>query len=80
MLMQQLCASFNNRQPAEARLALRIASIPANRSPAKGDFRVAAVIASRLCATAQEGQVLVSEIARSLVEPRGVNQTTCPWP
>ena len=77
ILMQQLCASFNERQTADSRLALRIglnAGEPLT-SEGGGYFGVAVVVASRLSGTtAQEGQILVSDLIRSLVEPRGVNR------
>ena len=76
ILMQQLCASFNERQTADSRLALRIGlnACEPLTSEGGGYFGVAVVVASRLCSTAQEGQILVSDLIRSLVEPRGVNR------
>lgn len=78
VLMQQLCAAFNERQPPEARLALRIGLIVGEplASEGGGYFGAAVVVASRLCASAWEGQILVAEVVRSLVAPRGVHQFT----
>ena len=66
VLMQQLCFSFNARQLVPARLGLRIGvhSGEPLASEGGGYFGVAVVVASRLCSTAQEGQILVSDVVR----------------
>lgn len=76
VLMQQLCFSFNARQLVPARLGLRIGVHSGEPlvSEGGGYFGVAVVVASRLCSTAQEGQILVSDVVRSLVAPRGTHE------
>jgi class 3 adenylate cyclase/WD40 repeat protein len=73
--MQQLVWSFNGRQPADRRLAIRIGLNTGEplESEGGGYFGTAVVVAARLCASADEGQILASEVVRTLVEPRGVH-------
>lgn len=72
--MQQLAWSFNGRRGAESQLAIRIGVNTGEplESEGGGYFGVAVVIAARLCAIAEEGQILASDVVRALVEPRGV--------
>jgi WD40 repeat protein/class 3 adenylate cyclase/energy-coupling factor transporter ATP-binding protein EcfA2 len=70
--VQQLADWHNRHQPDEATLHLRVGVHTGEPIvDAHGRyFGIAMVVAQRLCAVAAAGQVLVSEIVRSLVEPR----------
>ena len=65
--MQQLAWSFNGRRGAESQLAIRIGVNTGEplESEGGGYFGVAVVIAARLCAIAEEGQILASDGVRA---------------
>ena len=71
--MQQAVWSVNQSTPAERRLGVRVGIETGEplRGPGGSYVGVAVVVASRLCASAGEGQILVSDVVRALVEPRG---------
>jgi class 3 adenylate cyclase/WD40 repeat protein len=73
--MQQLVWSFNGRQPEDGRLGIRIGLNTGEplESEGGGYFGAAVVVAARLCAAAEEGQILATDVVRSLVESRGVH-------
>jgi class 3 adenylate cyclase/WD40 repeat protein len=73
--MQQLAWSFNQRQPEDRRLGVRIGLNTGEplESEGGGYFGAAVVVAARLCAAAEEGQILAADVVRSLVEARGVH-------
>ena len=71
--IQRSVLQGNRRLPEDSQLGVR-AGIETGEpvpSPDGTYVGVAVVVAARLCATAAEGQVLVSDVVRALVEPRG---------
>ncbi|WP_210505527.1 AAA family ATPase [Naasia sp. SYSU D00057] len=76
VLMQEVVVSFNRRYPPQRQLAIRIgmnAGEPLT-SEGGGYFGAAVVVAARLCAAAGSGQILVSDIVRTLAEPQGISR------
>src|SRR4051812_28465727 len=73
--MQQLVWSFNGRHPQAQELAIRSGLHTGEplASEGGGYFGSAVVVAARLCSAAVAGQVLVTQLVRELVEPRGIN-------
>lgn len=74
--MQQAVTSFSGRQPEDRGVSIRIGLNTGEplESEGGGFFGAAVVIAARLCARAGHGQILASDITRSLVQPRGMHQ------
>jgi class 3 adenylate cyclase len=72
--MQQAAAVQGRRDP-DARQDIRIGLSVGEATVDDGDyFGVPVVEASRLCAAADSGQILVSDLMRSVVAPRGVHR------
>ena len=71
--MQQSVLRASRRLPEDRQLGVRAGVETGEPVPGPDGTYVglAVVVAARLCATAVEGQVLVSDVVRSLVEPGG---------
>jgi class 3 adenylate cyclase/CheY-like chemotaxis protein len=72
--MQQAAAAQGRRDP-EARQDIRVGLSVGEATVEDGDyFGIPVVEASRLCGAAVNGQVLVADLARDMISPRGVHR------